>query len=208
MTIQTTTSDPAGGSGIACVEFWRNSSTLLFNDTTAPYEFNWDSRTVANGAYLLTAKALDSEGNTANDSVTVTTDNDFSGPEWTTVPSDQEITEGEAISYQVIADDPSGIEGYAVNDTTNFAIDSSGLITNVTSLVAGEYGLNVSVWDIYGNEIYQVIRITVQPVTTTSTTSTTPEPTPLPFDTMQLIAIAGGAAVLILIIILMRKRGS
>ena len=216
--IQATTSDPAGGSGIAFVEFWRNVSTLLFNDTVAPYEYDWDSRTVANGAYLLTAEATDNDGNTAYDSVAVTTDNDFTAPEWTTIPSNQEITEGNAFSYQVGASDLSGIGGYAVNDTDNFAIDSTGLITNLTALAADEYGLNVSVWDIHGNEKHQVISITVLPVSTTPTTTTTPTtnmtPTssttsPPPIDTLQLIAIAGGGLfILVAIVVIMRRRGS
>ena len=210
VTIQTTTSDPAGGSGIAFVEFWRNSSTLLFNDTVAPYEHDWDSRTVANGSYLLMAIAMDFDGNTANDSVTVTTDIVFSAPEWTTTPIDQEINEGDTLSYQISATDPSGIGGYAVNDTTNFAIDSSGLITNVGTLAPGVYGLNVSVWDIYDNEVFQIITITVLPAATTPTSSTTTSPTSpttLPVDPMLLIAVAGGALVLIVIVVLMRKRG-
>ncbi len=212
VTIQTTASDPAGGSGIAFVEFWRNVSTLLFNDTVAPYKYDWDSRTVVNGTYLLTATVMDYEGNSANDSVTVTTDNDLTAPDWTTVPSNQEITEGNVFSYQVGASDLSGIGGYAVNDTANFAIDSTGLITSLTTLAAGEYGLNVSVWDIYGNERYQILTITVLPVSTSPTTSTTPtSPTtsPPPLDTLQLIAIAGGGIfALIVIVVIMRRRGS
>ncbi|MFW9967750.1 MAG: right-handed parallel beta-helix repeat-containing protein, partial [Candidatus Thorarchaeota archaeon] len=55
---------------------------------------------------------------------------DLTAPEWTMTPTDQEITQGEPFSYQLGAEDPSGIAGFALNDTTNFQIDSSGLLTN------------------------------------------------------------------------------
>lgn len=209
--IQSSASDPIGGGGVAFVEFWRNESTLMFNDTVAPYEYSWDSRTVANGTYLITVKVVDFAGNSANDSVTISTDNDFTAPKWTIVPADQEIIEGEVFSYQIGASDISGIGGYAVNDTVNFVIDSSGLITNVTTLAAGDYFLNISVWDSLGNKVFQVIRITVSPASTTTpttTTSSTPTTPSEPVDRTMLL-VAGGALVAILFfgcLVKMRKR--
>ena len=43
------------------------------SDTTAPYTFDWDTSTVADGQYALRAEAVDAAGNTAQSSdVTVT----------------------------------------------------------------------------------------------------------------------------------------
>jgi hypothetical protein len=44
------------------VEFYMGN-TLLSTDTASPYSFNWNTTTVANGNYTLTAKAYDNAGN-------------------------------------------------------------------------------------------------------------------------------------------------
>jgi hypothetical protein len=48
--------------GVTKVEFYLNT-TLLATDTTSPYGLNWNSTTVANGSYTLTARAYDNAGN-------------------------------------------------------------------------------------------------------------------------------------------------
>jgi hypothetical protein len=48
--------------GVTRVEFYMNN-TLLSTDTTSPYSFNWNTTTVANGSYTLTARAYDNAGN-------------------------------------------------------------------------------------------------------------------------------------------------
>ncbi len=61
---------------VAGVQFQLNGTNLGAEDTLAPYAINWDSTTVANGAYQLTAVARDGAGNTATSSpVNVTVDN-------------------------------------------------------------------------------------------------------------------------------------
>jgi parallel beta-helix repeat protein len=130
-------------------------------------------------------------------------------PEWVITPTDQVINEGELFSYQINATDDSAIAGYAINDTVHFAIDSTGLITNIVPLTAGVYYLTVTAIDIYDNEIQAVFKVTVlatTPTTTTTTTTTTTEP---PIDPMLLLAIGGGAVVvvIILVVVLRRPRG-
>ena len=128
---------------------------------------------------------------------------------------------GEALSVQFIASDLSGIDEYYLNDTTNFAIDSTGLITNATALTAGDYGLNVSVADIYGNTISVSIRIQVLADTSTTTTTTTTtsdtsttsdtatdtEPViPPPDDNIMLYIIIGGIFTIIIIVAIVFSR--
>ncbi|WP_246043772.1 Ig-like domain-containing protein [Geomonas edaphica] len=48
--------------GVSKVEFYRNN-VLQATSTTAPYGYNWDTTTVANGSYTLSAKAYDAAGN-------------------------------------------------------------------------------------------------------------------------------------------------
>lgn len=48
--------------GVSKVEFYVNG-VLKATDTTAPFSFSWDSATVANGSYSLSARAFDAAGN-------------------------------------------------------------------------------------------------------------------------------------------------
>jgi peptidoglycan/xylan/chitin deacetylase (PgdA/CDA1 family) len=60
---------------VSKVEFYRGT-TLLGTTATSPYSYSWDSNTVANGTYSLTAKAYDAAGNsTTSAPVTVTVAN-------------------------------------------------------------------------------------------------------------------------------------
>ena len=151
----------------------------------------------------------------ASSSVTVT---DLTAPSWIVGPSDQQINEGDLLSVQFSAEDESGIISWWVNDTVNFHIDATGLLTNNTALTVGDYGLRVSVNDTSGNSIDYEIRIRVlyvPPVTTTTTTTitnttsatTTPAPSPLDETTMMLLLGGGGLGVIIILVIMLRKRG-
>jgi hypothetical protein len=61
--------------GVSRVEFYAGS-TLLGTDTTAPYSYAWNTTNVANGTYLLTSRAFDAAGNSANSAaVSVTVSN-------------------------------------------------------------------------------------------------------------------------------------
>ena len=151
---------------------------------------------------------------------------DTIAPTWSITPTDQVITIGVAFSYQVQAVDASGIASYLVNDTVNFTISSTGLITNLTSLVLGAYGLNVSASDQSGNTIFREITITVvaEPPPTTTTTSTTTTDTTsetttsptttttdtgtgIPLDSSLYLMIGiGGVVVILVVIFIVRKR--
>lgn len=64
------TASDAGG--IGKVEFYANGS-LLATDTSSPYGFTWNTSAIANGGYLLEAKAYDTAGNVAGDADTTVT---------------------------------------------------------------------------------------------------------------------------------------
>jgi len=59
----TITATATASVNIAKVEFLLNGTTVLGTDTTAPYEFSWDTTTVADGAANLTARATDIDAN-------------------------------------------------------------------------------------------------------------------------------------------------
>jgi parallel beta-helix repeat protein len=127
---------------------------------------------------------------------------DLTAPEWTMTPIDQEIIEGDSFSYQLSAEDPSGIAGFALNDTTNFRIDSSGLITNVVDLTVGNYNLNVTVWDPFENTRYVLLTVSVLPAPTT----TPPPPPPVDGTVMLLLAAGAGAIVLLVVVMIFLKK--
>lgn len=49
---------------VASVEWKVNGGLVGFVDTTAPYAYDWDTSTYANGTYTWTAVATDGAGNT------------------------------------------------------------------------------------------------------------------------------------------------
>jgi hypothetical protein len=86
---------------------------------------------------------------------------DITPPIWSATPSNQIVQVGVSFSYVVNATDSSTI-AYSINDTINFAIDSSGRITNSTRLSVGTYGLNITATDNSSNSISQIFSVTVQ----------------------------------------------
>jgi len=123
---------------------------------------------------------------------------DTVGPVWSITPVDQTLEYDEPLSYQVEATDPSGIASWSVDDTTNFTISGSGLITNATTLAPGVYELEITVTDNYSNSKSITIMITVN------------DPVPPPDSTLVTLAIAGVGAgvVIVILVIVFKKKGS
>ncbi len=97
-------------------------------------------------------------------------------PGWWTIPTNQVLTYLTEFEYQVIAIDPSGIDRWELNDTTHFSLQASfyadgstACITNKTILQPGSYALDLTVYDIYGNELSAVVTVTVEPPTSDTT---------------------------------------
>jgi len=156
-------------------------------------ETNLDGLSAGNNEIMVIAYHI--SGHSTNETATAEV-TDLTPPEWTVTAQDQEITVGDPFSYQLSAEDPSGIGGFSVNDTTHFQIDSSGLLRNVVGVVAGEYGLNVTVWDKFGNARSVLITVTVLPAPPTGD------------GTLMLLMAAGGGIVVLLVAltIFMKKR--
>ncbi len=57
---------------VSKVEFYVNGS-LKGSDTTTPYSFSWNSKSVANGSYSITARAYDAAGNVTQSAAVVVT---------------------------------------------------------------------------------------------------------------------------------------
>ena len=112
--------------------------------------------------------------------------------------SNQEYHEGEAVSYQMEAWDPSGISNWLVNDTTNFQVSSTGLLTNNTALTSGFYYLNITVVDnpypVYDSNS-TIITITILPN----------EAVARP-DFILLLIAGGGIAILMIVVLVINSK--
>jgi hypothetical protein len=96
-------------------------------------------------------------------------DPDSMPPGWILEPTDQFIEYGANLDYQVPASDPSGIDGWTLSDTVNFAMvstyypgGSTVRITNSVNLNLGTYPLELTVWDPYSNTRSTTFTIIVQ----------------------------------------------
>ena len=166
----------------------------------------WDGAAVeadvddlAVGVYNITLIVYHVSGHwLANQSVLTVVDTE--APTWTVTPQDQTLDYNEALSYQLQASDPSGIDSWAVNDTAQFAISATGLLTNATMLEPGVYYVEVTVTDIESNSVTVTIMITVNE----------PVPPAPPLDPAMLLAIGGIGAglVIILVVFMLKKKGS
>jgi putative lipoic acid-binding regulatory protein len=65
---------------VSSVKFLVDNAILGPDDTAPPYEVAWDTRTVANGSYTLTAIARDGSGNATSSTLSVTVANDTAAP--------------------------------------------------------------------------------------------------------------------------------
>ena len=66
--IITVTAAAADNIGVGGVQFLVDGNPTGLEDTTAPYGLQWDTRSVNNGAHVLTARARDTAGNTTTSS--------------------------------------------------------------------------------------------------------------------------------------------
>ena len=81
-------------------------------------------------------------------------------PEWDRVPGSKTINEGDSFYYDVNASDTSGVD-YSIDDTVNFDITSEGIITNLVSLSAGVYPLEIRAFNPFNNSVTANINVNV-----------------------------------------------
>jgi hypothetical protein len=109
--------------------------------------------------------AKDINGDWGGFSVTWSMDIEAGQPVWDQVPMSQVFEFGEPFRYDLNASDPSGLDHWWLNDTSHFAIDGTGVITNTTILAVNHYGLQVWVNDTYNNILTENFMVTVQDTT-------------------------------------------
>lgn len=113
------------------------------------------------GSYALNITANDSSGN-RNSTIIVVTVYDTKSPYFNISPTNKELNYSQALGYQINATDNFMLANYSVNDTSNFAINSSGYLKNNTLLSVSKYYINITINDTSGNQNSTVISITVK----------------------------------------------
>lgn len=135
------------------------------NDTTN-FQINDDGlisnkRTLSIGEHWIEVRAIDPNGN-MNSSTFKITVQDTIAPGLDHLPSTQYSEFAQTFNYELDVSDPTGIEVYWINDTSNFQIDENGRITNKTILPIDEYWIQIGVRDNCGNENNKQMKIIVQ----------------------------------------------
>ena len=114
------------------------------------------------GEYWLEVRAYDPFDNYCTKVMQITIE-DTIAPTWDQTPTDQSLKFGEDLVYDVNASDLSGIDHWWISDLSNFSIDSNGIINNTTTLLVGEYLLEVRAYDAYDNYCTITFIISIEP---------------------------------------------
>ncbi len=142
---------------VAIDEYWLNSTADFTIDNNGVII---NASTLIIGIYWLNISVNDTSNNILSVTFRIIV-SDLSPPSWIETPTNQIIDYGIPFSYDVNATDPLGIDRYFLNDTSNFAIDNNGVITNITTIPLGIYWLNISAEDPSNYVLSRVIQINV-----------------------------------------------
>ncbi len=85
-------------------------------------------------------------------------------PIWTETPVDQTVMTGTHFAYDLNVTSPAPIF-WSVNDTTHFIIDSQGVLELIGILSLGDYGVQITVTNIYSSSISTKFNMEVIPFT-------------------------------------------
>ncbi|QSQ24483.1 hypothetical protein JY651_05895 [Pyxidicoccus parkwayensis] len=151
----TLAADATDNVGVTRVEFYRGS-TLIATDSSAPYSVTWDTRTAANGAYALTAKAYDAARNTTTSAaVNVTLNNDLTPPATSVTAPSAGATLSNSVAVSASASDNvavARVEFY--RGTTLLGSDDTApysVTWDTTTVANGSYTLTSKAFDTSGN---------------------------------------------------------
>jgi len=149
--------------GVASVEV-SIADVFFQKDTSAPYEFMWDSPAAPNGMYRIFAKTYDLAGNSAEASLYVKVDNDHNAPSVSLAdPPQESFVYGKSVSITSVASDDRGVE------RVEFYIDGKLLQTDRSSpytvswdsytLANGKYALSAKAFDAAGNSLMSAVHM-------------------------------------------------
>ena len=143
--------------GVAGVQFKLNGTNLGAEDTTSPYSITWDTTTVSDGSYTLTATARDAAGNNATSTpVTVTVNNSQEAYTISITSPTQGQTVSRDTTISANASDNVGVAGvqFKLNGTNLGAEDTTSpysITWDTTTVSDGSYTLTATARDAAGN---------------------------------------------------------
>ncbi len=169
------------------VDFY-SGTTLIGADSSSPYDLSWNTTTVANGAYSLTAKAYDAAGNSGTSgAVSVTVSNTTTIPADTTLPTVSVTKPGNnstvtgSVTLSAMASDNVGVtkvsffRGTTLIDTDTTASTTYDVAWDTAAVPDGAYAITAKAYDAAGNiGTSSVINVTVNNTTAPSSDTTAP----------------------------------
>jgi len=154
--------------GVAGVQFQLNGAAMGGEVTAAPYNYMWDTRTLSNGSYAISAVARDSAGNrTTSQAVYVTVSNaDTTAPTVQITNPANGVTVSGTINVSATASDNIGVAG------VQFQLDGAALGSEVSSApfqvawntsnaTAGSHQLTATARDAAGNRTSATVTVSV-----------------------------------------------
>jgi N,N-dimethylformamidase beta subunit-like, C-terminal/Domain of unknown function (DUF4082)/Concanavalin A-like lectin/glucanases superfamily/Bacterial Ig-like domain/Bacterial Ig domain len=178
VTLSATASDNVS---VAGVQFLVNGQPVGAEDTTAPYSFNWNSATVTNGTYSVTARARDVAGNTSTSqavTLTVTNSAESTPPTVAITNLTAGSTVGGTIILSATASDNIGVVGVqfkanGANVGPEITAAPYQVPWNTTGLTSGVYTITAVARDAAGNSTTSSgIQVTVDSTAPTITVRT------------------------------------
>ncbi len=137
---------------------WYSNDSGSTNFSTQTADTDFTNSLAGDGWNNWTLFCNDSNNNLYSEYTTFYIDSDT--PIFTNV-TNKTINQTSALSHQISANDSYGVNCFSVNDSSNFSISCSGLLTNATFLAYGNYSLNVSVYDYADHYNYTIVTIAV-----------------------------------------------
>jgi hypothetical protein len=166
VTVSTTASDNVG---VASVQLQVDGANVGAADTSAPYNFSWNTTSVSNASHTLTAVAKDAAGNTTTSaSVKVTVNNGDTTPPTVSISSPaNNATVSSTVSVSATASDNVGVA------TVQFQVDGNNVGSadtsspynfswDTTSYANGSHALTAIAKDAAGNSaVSSTVNVTV-----------------------------------------------
>ncbi len=150
------------------------SKSGLWNSSSETISISIDSQTLGNFNYTI---VVFDEAGLSNKSTVIVTVSDLTAPVIDS-PADITYTVGETggsivwspsdlhpVSYEILRDG-------SLQDSGDWTIDMTSISISVDGLAVGSYTFRIEVTDIGGNEVFDEVVVTVNPLTTSTTTTT------------------------------------
>ncbi|MBD3408463.1 MAG: hypothetical protein GF411_20235 [Candidatus Lokiarchaeota archaeon] len=144
--------------------YWASHGARLYDGTLNLNNTQFTYNTIGTRGY----RVISVSGDDSYGIVTVNFYNEtsctwiYEAPQWNPEPSDQNSEFGDAFEYELSVNAPGGVDAWWLNDTINFTISISGVITNNTLLPIGIYPIQVWLNNTQNDIITATFSVTIQ----------------------------------------------